>query len=332
MLDDCVVDDVPDAVLNRHLTHPQDLRVELVMKGAPEMYRIKNTDVSEIFSQPRVAQESALRQYGGIELRPGWSLDLTRNDPSTGEAWDLSKRNVRERVRKLVQETKPFIVIGSPMFCGLQNLSRGRRNEEIYQANLESAKKHVRFCIEIYRLQMQAGRFFLHEHPNADASWKMPEVVALAATENVGITTCDMCAYGLVTEDKIGIAPAEKRTRFLSNAPEVLKRIGRQCSNKTSGSSVATISLEANCRRRNLWRFVHKVYQVQDYFRDRFTMLRLSPQLKENIDTRISCGAVQSSAKCIQKHSAEQYAKAWKLRRSCINLASQHRPSCLSKR
>ena len=86
VIDDCVVDDVPDAVLNRHLTHPQDLRVEFVMKGAPEMYRIKNTDVSEIFSQPRVAQESALRQYGGIEFRPGWSLDLTRNDPATGDA------------------------------------------------------------------------------------------------------------------------------------------------------------------------------------------------------------------------------------------------------
>ena len=70
----------------------------------------------------------------------------------------------------------------------------------------------------------------------------MPEVVALAATENVGITTCDMCAYGFGAEDKIGIAPAEKQTRFLSNAPGVLKRISRQCSNKTSGSLVATIS------------------------------------------------------------------------------------------
>ena len=332
VIDDCVVDDVPDAVLNRHLTHPQDLRVELVMKGAPEMYRIKNTDVSEIFSQPRVAQESALRQYGGIELRPGWSLDLTRNDPSTGEAWDLSKRNVRERVRKLVQETKPFIVIGSPMFCGLQNLSRGRRNEEIYQANLESAKKHVRFCIEIYRLQMQAGRFFLHEHPNSASSWKMPEVVALAATENVGITTCDMCAYGLVTEDKIGIAPAEKRTRFLSNAPEVLKRISRQCSDKTSGSSFATVSLGSKLSTKELLEFRFKVYQVQYFFADRITMGRLSTQLGTTIDTRVSCAAMRSSAECIQQHSAEQYAKAWQLRRSCINLASQQSPSCLSKR
>ena len=30
--------------------------------------------------------------------------------------------------------------------------------------------------------------------------------------------------YGLVAEDKMDIAPAEKQTRVLSNAPEVLKR------------------------------------------------------------------------------------------------------------
>ena len=52
----------------------------------------------------------------------------------------------------------------------------------------------------------------------------MPEVVALAAAENLGIKTCNMCAYGLMAEDKVGIAAAEKRTRSLSNTPEVLKR------------------------------------------------------------------------------------------------------------
>ena len=124
----------------------------------------------------------------------------------------------------------------------------------------------------------------------------MPEVVALAATENVGITTCDMCAYGLVTEDKIGIAPAEKRTRFLSNAPEVLKRISRQCSDKTSGSSFATVSLGSKLSTKELLEFRFKVYQVQYFFADRITMGRLSTQLGTTIDTRVPCAAMQSSA------------------------------------
>ena len=45
VIDDCVVDDVPDSVLNRYLLYPQDAHVELVVKGALEMYRVKNADL-----------------------------------------------------------------------------------------------------------------------------------------------------------------------------------------------------------------------------------------------------------------------------------------------
>ena len=121
------MDNVPDDILHRRLMVPDNLRIELVMKGALKMFEAKGSDVSEIFSQPRVAQEAALRDYDGVRLTPGWSLDLTREDPLTGEPWDLSKCAVRERVRKLVRETAPFLVIGSPpctMFSTLQNFPR----------------------------------------------------------------------------------------------------------------------------------------------------------------------------------------------------------------
>ena len=54
-------------------------------------------------------------------------------------------------------------------------------------------------------------------------------------------TVCDMCAYGMRITDKNGNALVEKSTQFLTNAPEVCKRISQRCSNrKESGGSLIT--------------------------------------------------------------------------------------------
>ena len=66
------------------------------MKGALQIINGRRADVAEIYSEPRIAHEAAIRKYGGEQLVPGWSLDLTREDPLTGRSWDLSKRTVRE--------------------------------------------------------------------------------------------------------------------------------------------------------------------------------------------------------------------------------------------
>ena len=111
------------------------------------------------------------------------------------------------------------------MFCQLQNLGKRRREamglEAEFQRMLQLDKIHVRFCIEVYKMQMMAGRFFMHEYPNSASSCQMPEMVALAAMGDVDSTVCDMCAYDMVDEDADGLAPAMKRTRILGNAAEV---------------------------------------------------------------------------------------------------------------
>jgi hypothetical protein len=237
ILDECIIDDVPDEILHRRLALPENIRVELIMKGALKMFEAKGSDGPEIFSQPRVAQEAALRDYGGVKLVPGWGLDLTREDPLTGEPWDLSKCAVRERVMKLARETAPFLVIGSPpctMFSTLQNLSKKQRNKVAFDKAMKNAKEHVKSCVEIYKMQMCAGRYFLHEHPNSASSWNMPEVADMVAHADVDVVTCDMCAYGLKVTDKIGEALVEKRTRLMSNSPEIIKRVGLQCGHRTA--------------------------------------------------------------------------------------------------
>ena len=100
---------------------------------------------------------------------------------------------------------------------------------------MKDAREHIKFCIELYRSQIASGRFFMHEHPHSASSWQLPEVMELLCHRDVESVTCDMCAYGMVSEDENGIAPAQKRTRIMSNSPEVLKRVGKQCTNKTDG-------------------------------------------------------------------------------------------------
>ena len=127
------------------------------------MFERKGPDVTEIFSQPRICQEASGRDFHGVTLRPGWSLDLTMEDPMTGERWDLSKPEVRNRVRNLVRTTKPYFIIGSPpctAFSPLQEISRAKRDPSAMRRQLREAKSHIRFCIELYKMQIAGKRHF----------------------------------------------------------------------------------------------------------------------------------------------------------------------------
>ena len=114
VLDDCETDAISDDKLNRDIGKADDIRVELTFKNALKLFERKGSDVVEIFSQPRLCQEIAGRIFGRNTLRPGFSLDLTMDDPATGQPWDLSKTAVQSRVIKLVRDVKTFCVVGSP--------------------------------------------------------------------------------------------------------------------------------------------------------------------------------------------------------------------------
>ena len=240
VIDDCVVDDTSDETLNRWLDRPDDIRVELTMKGALSMFHRHGADVSEVYSQPRIAQAAASFNKGDVELQPGWSLDLTRADPSTGKAWDLSKPEVQSRVVKLVRSTQPLFLIGSPpctAFSPLQNLSRAKRDPVIVQAELEAGRVHLAFSMRLYMMQIEAGRFFVHEHPHDAASWSGEVVMKVASIPGAETAVVDMCAYGMRVDTGPVQGPARKRTRIMSNSHEVIKRIARTCPNESREES-----------------------------------------------------------------------------------------------
>ena len=83
LIDDCRPEDTPDDVFFWKLPAKRNVRVELAMKSAAKWFKQMGPDIVEIYSPPRLVQEAGLRSYGGKALRPGWSLDVTTNDPET---------------------------------------------------------------------------------------------------------------------------------------------------------------------------------------------------------------------------------------------------------
>ena len=156
-------------------------------------------------------------------------------------------------MRGLVRDSKPFMLLGSPpctMFSVLQNLSKANRDEEEFNLKMETAKKHIRFCLELYGMQLEGGRHFLHEHPKNATSWTMREVQEFAETPGVLTAECDMCAYGLKIVDEKGEALVQKRSKFLTSSPEVCKRINLQCTNNAESGERSRVPTDeqGECR------------------------------------------------------------------------------------
>ena len=233
------------------------------MRDALSMYRRVGADISEVYSLPRIAQEAAVHTVHGEKLVPGWSLDLTRVDPATGRPWDLSKPEVHARVKQMVINDKPLFLIGSPpctAFSRLQELSRGKRDPSIVAAELRAAEVHLRFCIELYWLQLRGHRFFVHEHPSEATSWCYSEVVELASHCEVGLATVDMCCHGMVVDTGPLQGPARKRTKVLSNSQEVLKRVEAHCPNGLRDKSLHHVHVPLESVRAKVVKYIYEFF------------------------------------------------------------------------
>ena len=153
-------------------------------------------------------------------------------DPSTNEPWDLSKKNVQDRVGKMVVDSKPFMLVGSPPctpFSILQEPSAPKRDPKIVEAEKAAGRVHMKFCFEMYELQRRNGRFFAHEHPSMATSWSLPFVLDMLLKEDVNLVEVDMCDFGMKSSDADGEGLVRKRTNILTNLDEVAKQVARKC-------------------------------------------------------------------------------------------------------
>ena len=96
----------------------RNIRTELTYRERP--------DVSEVYSPPRITAEAAK-----MGMKPGFSLDLTVTR-SDGEAWDFTRKRHRDEATRMVVESEPFGLIGTPactIFSILQNGNRHRYSQ-----------------------------------------------------------------------------------------------------------------------------------------------------------------------------------------------------------
>ena len=91
---------------------------------------------------------------------------------------------------------------------------------------------HLAFAMELYEIQVKAGRHFLHEHPAGASSWRERCVQKVAGMKGVGLIRADQCAFGLTTkcnDDPSGRRLAKKPTKFMSSSLPMLNRLHLLC-------------------------------------------------------------------------------------------------------
>jgi len=217
------------------------LRLVAQLGGSASKYRreragaVRNL-VAEIYSAPRVTR--ALKMLPALGLTAGFALDLTNSD-ADGRAWDFTKADMRERARRRVAEEKPMVLVGSPSctpYCPWQRLNAIRHGwpEGEEERRRVAGDVHLRFVAELYKMQLDGGRYFLHENPDQATSWGRAALADLLRDERVQTVTGDQCQYGQGAQCG---DPIRKPTRWMSNSPEILKKLGRRCTGRGGACS-----------------------------------------------------------------------------------------------
>ena len=179
--------------------------------------------LSEVYSVPRVTEVA--RRLPHHDILPGFAMDLR-----TG--WDFSIPSQRRKAKAMYEEQRPMFLVGSPpctAFSTWQYLNNAKRPPEVTEAEWNAAVDHMEFVSELYAMQHQAGRYFLHEHPERATSWKIECIRRVASMQHVQETVCDQCQYGQEWTDG---EPIKKGTRWLSNSQCILQALSRRCTGR----------------------------------------------------------------------------------------------------
>ena len=96
------------------------------------------------------------------------ALDL-RTCKADGTAWDFNLSSDRQEAIELIKKLKPTWVIGSPPCTAFSRLNLGlnfpKMQPEVVKQKVAEGIRHLHFMLTIYKLQMDAGRFFFTRAP-----------------------------------------------------------------------------------------------------------------------------------------------------------------------
>ena len=111
-----------------------------------------------------------------------------------------------------------MLIIGSPMctaFSQLQHINFAKMSPEDVNQVIEYGTRHLEYCADLYKMQMDNGLYFLHEHPWGASSWKNEKIMKLLNNPKVQRIRGDMCEFGMSQCDELGEALIKKPTGFM---------------------------------------------------------------------------------------------------------------------
>eukprot|EP00435_Cladocopium_sp_Y103_P019702 s2149_g4.t1 len=169
--------------------------------------------VIEVFSPPRF---KPLCEEAGFQAR---SIDLL-----TGH--DLTKKCNRAEVEQMIIDEKPDLLVLCPPCTdegGWFHLNSTKWDRWTYLQRVAKSRSFIRWCTKLFRMQTDAGRQAILEHPTGAKTWSYPEVQTLC--KRFFTVKCHMCQYGLKLPDSPNYI--RKSTRLLVSHEEmkVLERI-----------------------------------------------------------------------------------------------------------
>jgi hypothetical protein len=233
--------EAPDSLISTILrgaaqasTPKEEVRKICYISGLSE--QASHKVVTEMFSPPRVNAQLQKEATAAGDLTAGTSFDMIR-DAVSGEAWNFLEADDRRRCWERLKAEDPWVVIGSPPCTPFSVLNTGlnkdRGDPEKRARKLAEGRILLGFALGVYEWQVQRGKYFLHEHPASASSWAMPEVDAVRQMNGVSTVITDACVFGMAAVDDDGVErPVKKPTRWMSNAPRLLRSLGYRCAGK----------------------------------------------------------------------------------------------------
>ena len=200
-----------------------------LLNGAVMHLMLKDMDVAEVYSPPRVVEVTK-----AMGLRGCWSLGFIIRDEN-GRAWGFNKAEMgNNAVRKVIGD-KPGLSIDIPIctFFSQMNYANhmGMSPVEVHQ-RLDHGRKHLEFCAKLYDMQWREGRHFPHEHPRVASPWQVGCTKKLMERTGVQRVVGDHCMYGLTAKEGERWGPARKNTDFMTNSLCIAQALSQRCPNK----------------------------------------------------------------------------------------------------
>ena len=149
-----------------------------------------SVDIMELFGGQGGTSKVAAR----IKLRTGPIVDLVFG-------FDLSKREEREKWIRCVATQKPKVTIMGPPCTHFGSLSNNNRRHPIFKAGYAVSEKLVNFAADVALLQLESGRDFIAENPQASKLWHFPKWQRVINNPRIVKTVHDQCMSVLTIPD-----------------------------------------------------------------------------------------------------------------------------------